>query len=230
MKKSLIITGAAGNLGKTVTQRMLDLGFAVEATLGSRDSSDFIDHKALKSEKVNLLDEAAAEAFVKQVDSRCDELSGAVLLVGGFTPGGFKESDGATVEKMIQLNFFTAYYMIRPLLEVFEKQESGGRIILIGTRPVLNISEGKNLVAYSLSKSLLFKLAEYINSYGSKKGITVTVIVPSTLDTPGTRSAMPEMDFSKWVPTDKVADTIEFIFSDAGGMLRETVIKLYNKA
>lgn len=230
MKKSLIITGAGGNLGRTVTQRMLNLGYALEATLGPHDKADFIAHDALRSEKVNLLDETAAAEFVSQVKSRCDVLSGAILLVGGFTPGGFKESDAAAIDKMINLNFKTAYFMIRPLLEVFEEQQNGGRIILIGTRPVLNISEGKNLIAYSLSKSLLFKLAEYINSYGSKFGITVTVIVPSTLDTPGTRSAMPDADFSKWVPTEQVADTIEFILSEAGGMMRETVIKLYNKA
>lgn len=230
MKKSLIITGASGNLGRTITQRMLDLGYFVEGTLGPHDTPDFIEHDSLKAEKVNLLDETAAAAYVKKVSDHCDELSGAILLVGGFTPGGFKEADGAALSKMYKLNFETAYFIIRPLLEICEKQANGGKIILIGTRPALNPKEGENLVAYSLSKSLLFKLAELINEYGSSKGITASVIVPSTMDTPGTRASMPDADFSKWVPTDKVADTVEFLLSDAGSMLRETVIKIYNKA
>ncbi len=230
MKKSLIITGAAGNLGKTVTQRMLDNGYFVEATLGPNDSLDFIEHNALTAEKVDLVNEQKATEYVRKVVENCDELTAAILLVGGFAPGGFKQTDEAALDKMYALNFKTTYFVVRPLLEVFEQQPQGGKIILIGTRPAFKANEGKNLVAYSLSKSMVMHMAELINDYGNQKGISCTVIVPSTLDTPATRSSMPDADFSKWVPTDKVADTIDFILSDAGSMLRETVIKIYNKS
>ena len=183
------------------------------------------------AETVNLFDEEATKTYVEKIANRHKELCGAVLIVGGFQSGSIQDTNLEDVHKMLQLNFDTAFTVVRPLLKILEQQENGGQIILIGSRPAITPKEGKDLVAYSLSKSLLFRLAEMINaSYTGKKNITATVLVLSTLDTPGTRKAMPEADFSRWVPTEKVGDTISFLFSDAGAMLRESVLKIYNNA
>ncbi|MEL7123103.1 MAG: SDR family NAD(P)-dependent oxidoreductase [Bacteroidota bacterium] len=228
--KNIIITGAAGNLGKTVTQYLLDEGYNIEATLGSHDSEDFIVHDKLSSQHLNLLDEDKVEEYVKEVHAKHDTIDAAVLLVGGFMPGGFKQTTKKDLERMYKLNFETAFFLVKPLLEIFEKQAEGGKFIFIGTRPALNPKEGKNLIAYSLSKTLLFRLAEIVNAYGEDKQIQASVIVPSTMDTPGTRSAMPDADFEKWVPTKNVAETIAFLLSETGGMLRDTIVKIYNRS
>ena len=44
------------------------------------------------------------------------------------------------------------------------------------------------------------------------------------------RDAMPDADTSQWVPAHNIAETIGFLLSETGLMMRETVIKLYNKA
>ena len=59
-----------------------------------------------------------------------------------------------------------------------------GDIVFIGARPALNPAQGKNLIAYGLSKSLLFKLAEYLNEAAKGESVSVSVVAPSTLDTP----------------------------------------------
>ncbi len=100
----------------------------------------------------------------------------------------------------------------------------------MGSRPAIEPQEGKGLLAYSLAKSLLFKLADYINAENVDGNIMVSVIVPSTLDTLGTRAAMPKADPSKWVPTSNVAETVSFILSDTGTMMRNPIYKLYNKS
>ena len=74
-----------------------------------------------------------------------------------------------------------------------------GRLVFIGSRPAFEATQGKNLIAYGLSKSLLFTLAEYLNEEARGKNVTATVVVPSTLDTPMNRKSMPETDPAVWV-------------------------------
>ena len=131
---------------------------------------------------------------------------------------------------MIALNFYTAFHIVRPLLAHFLEKKHGGQFILVGSRPGLNAADGKDFFAYSLSKAMIFKLAEFINAEGKDKGVTATVIVPSTINTEANRKAMPNADFSKWVPAENIADAIAFSLSGTGKMLRDNVIKIYNRS
>lgn len=228
MSQHLLITGAAGNLGKAVTQQLLDHGYRLSAVLGPHDQHDFMEHERLSKESVDLLREEAAADFVRESIDRHGRLHGAVLLVGGFALGKIEKTSGEDLEKMFRLNFLTAYYLVRPLLAHLREQ-GGGRIILIGSRPALKADEGKNVVAYALSKSLLFRLAEMINADTDEHGVVAAVVAPGTMDNPNNRQAMPEADFSDWAPPQRVAEAIAFLLSDTGAMLREPVLKVYNR-
>ena len=107
---------------------------------------------------------------------------------------------------------------------------NSGRLIFIGARPALVASQGKNLIAYGLSKSLLFKLAEYLNAEAKGKNVTATVVALSTLDTGQNRKSMPDANPDNWVKPEAAAEILEFICSDKGSPFRETVLKVYNNA
>jgi NAD(P)-dependent dehydrogenase (short-subunit alcohol dehydrogenase family) len=108
--------------------------------------------------------------------------------------------------------------------------KGSGRIVLIGARPALNPSQGKDLIAYGLSKSLLFKLAEFLNEAAKGKNVAVSVAAPSTLDTALNRKSMPEVNPDNWVKPDALAEVLEFIVSDKASILREPILKVYNNA
>ena len=227
---SLIITGANGNLGIAVANRLLHDGYHLLATSGRGGAGNLPHHKKLEISEVDLLNEESAQEFVKSSLQKCPDIQAAVLLVGGFAMGKLAETKKADLDKMINLNFYTAYHIVRPLLAHFLGRQQGGQLILVGSRPGLNTADGKDFFAYSLSKAMIFKLAEFINAEGKDKGVTATVIVPSTIDTEANRKAMPNADFSKWVPADNIADAISFSLSGTGQMLREGVIKVYNRS
>jgi NAD(P)-dependent dehydrogenase (short-subunit alcohol dehydrogenase family) len=86
------------------------------------------------------------------------------------------------------------------------------------------------MIAYGLSKSLLFKLADYLNAEAKGKNVTVTVVAPSTLDTELNRKSMPDADPEKWVKPAALAEILEFVVSDSAMPLRETVLKVYNNS
>lgn len=231
--KSIIVTGAAGNMGRAVVRRFIRDGYTVYAALGLGENSQAF-HEHVNSDKVhtqflNLTDETVTEGYVKSIIAQDPDVDTAVCIVGGWQPGAMAETTAYELDKMIKLNFHTAFNIARPLLEHFERQGSG-QFVFIGARPALNPAEAKNQVAYALSKSLLFRLAEIINDQGKFKNIRASVVVPSTLDTPQNRAAMPDADFSEWITPEAAADTIAFLLGDTGNTMRETVIKLYNKA
>ena len=230
MKKTIVITGAAGNLGKAVVHELIQNGYHIEATLGPNEKPGFYNSDHLNALPLNLLDSAEAESYVKKIAKDHNSIDGAVLIVGGFAMGNLEETSTEDLMKMYRLNFETAYNMVRPLITVFKDQPEGGQIILIGSRAALDPSEGKHFISYSLSKSLIFRLSEFINAEYNDQNISSHVIVPATMDTTVNRTGMPDADFSTWVPTEKVAETIAFALSDAGKMLRESVFKVYNKA
>lgn len=226
--KTILITGASGNLGKSVVEYLYEYGFEILATLASDHEIGLFDH--LPEVTTNVIDLLNAESVMEFIeDSRSAEIQAAVLLVGGFAMGTLAETDATQLRKMYELNFLSAFNVVRPLMEQFTER-GGGQFILIGARPALNPNDGKNMVAYALSKGLVFSLAELINAEGKANTITATVVVPSTIDTPGNRAAMPDADPDNWVPAKSIAKLIAFMLSDTGQMTRETVIKIYNKA
>ncbi len=224
-----IITGAAGNLGRAVSKQLVEMGCHLNVTLSPRDDPHFITAPNLESQVVNLTNEEETRAYVEGVAAKHGRIDLAVLIVGGFTQGNLLEVSSADIEKMITLNFSTAFYVIKPLLAIMKKQESG-QIILIGARPGLDPKEGKEFVAYGLSKSMLSYLSEVINATFAGTAISSTVIAPSTIDTPGARKAMPEADFSTWVKPEDIAQTIAFVNSKAGKQLRHSTLQMYNRS
>lgn len=224
--QTILLTGANGNLGKAVAGRLLAAGYHLEAAVG-RSGSEMPESEAFRATSVDLMDEAVARAFVEQAAKRSHDLSAGILLVGGFAAGDLAATDGALLDKMFALNFKTAWNVAQPLFQQLVER-GGGQIILVGSRGPLEPGTALNTVAYSLSKSLVFHLAELLNAAGKKHHITATVLVPSIIDTPQNRSSMPDADPSKWVSAEAIAELIAFTLSETGGQLRHNVLKLYN--
>jgi NAD(P)-dependent dehydrogenase (short-subunit alcohol dehydrogenase family) len=228
--KTIIITGANGNLGSAVTKLFLDKGYSVIATVHDEEAKkEMPSHKNLVVEVINLTDEEATADFIRSALERNKKIDAALMLVGSFAMGAIATTKSEDIKKQFSLNFDTAYHVARPLF-AHMLGNNFGRLVFIGARPALQPADGKNLVAYGLSKSLLFKLAEYLNEEAKGKNVTATVVVPSTLDTALNRKSMPDANPSNWVQPEALAVILEFICSDVSSPLREPVLKVYNNA
>ena len=99
---------------------------------------------------------------------------------------------------------------------------------MIGSKAGLETGEGNGMVAYSLGKSLVFRLAALMNTEAKGINVVTNVIVPGTIDTPQNRKAIPDADFSKWVKAEDIAGVIHYYCSDKAKAVSEPVIKFYN--
>ena len=228
--KSIIITGANGNLGTATVKKFLDEGYGVIAVDGADNNLAFAkNNQHFELHNVNLADETAAAAFAADIIKRHGTVHGALMLVGGFAMGGIDKTSGQDLKKMYTLNFETAYYTARPLFQHM-MEKNYGRLVFVGARPALLAGAGKDMMAYALSKSLLFKLAEIMNAQAKGHNVVASVIVPSTIDTQPNRDSMPNADPADWVRPEQLADVLEFICSEKGQPLRESVYKVYNNS
>jgi NAD(P)-dependent dehydrogenase (short-subunit alcohol dehydrogenase family) len=201
MSKNVLITGASGNLGKAAVEKFTNEGYTVITTVTPGKTLGFDVKDNVKIYEADLTDEQSVESVIKEIVSKHRTIDAALLLVGGFALGGIEQTDGSLLKKMFSLNFDTAYFVARPIFQQMLTQSSGGRIVFVGSRPALEAKEGKNTLAYALSKSLLFKLADYLNAEGSTKNVTASVIVPSTIDTELNRKSMPDNRWRSYVQT-----------------------------
>lgn len=230
MSKVAIVTGASGNMGREVVKKFLAEGYKVIGTAIPNDpvKTDITDLN-FETAIVNLDDEENAKQFIDSVILKHGSIDAAILTVGGFAMGAVAETATADIMKQYKLNFETAYNTARPVFAQMIKQNNG-RIFLIGSRPGLDMKNGKGMVAYSLAKSLVFRLAELMNDEAKGKNVVTSVVVPSTIDTPQNRKSMPDADPSKWVKAEQIADVIYFYCSEKAEALREPVIKVYNNS
>jgi NAD(P)-dependent dehydrogenase (short-subunit alcohol dehydrogenase family) len=229
MKKNVVITGGSGGLGKTVVEQFVSEGYRVIATVSPGKTLGF-DIAGVQTYEADLTNEKNVNTVIDSIIKKYSTIDAAVLLVGGFAMGGIKDTDGDALRNMYSLNFETAYYVARPIFLQMQNQATGGRIVFVGSRPALVASQGKGVIAYALSKSLLFKLAEYLNAEGAAKDVVTSVVTPSTIDTPVNRKAMPNADFTSWVKPSEIAEIMTFIASAKASVLRDPVFKVYGKA
>ena len=222
MNRNIIVTGGGGNLGQEVIRKFKREGFRVIATIRP-ESGDEVE-EADDVYEVDLAEEKAVKEFSKEFFLQYGELDALALLAGGFSGGTISETSIPLLNKMMKLNFHTAYNMVRNFLP-FMKKAKKGTFLLVGAKTALQPNIGKSAVAYSLSKGLLIHLADLISEETAGTGIRTHVYVPSILDTPPNREAMKNQDFSKWVSLTELAEAMHY--GAINPSLSNTIFKFY---
>ncbi|WP_339922634.1 SDR family NAD(P)-dependent oxidoreductase [uncultured Cyclobacterium sp.] len=222
MNRNIIITGSAGNLGSAVVSKFKREGFKVIAVI-----SPGSDHEVEEADDVyqfDVTDEQSVMDFSKEYQIQYGSLECMALLVGGFAMGGIDDTSSKDIEKMIRLNFFSAFNMVKHFIPLMRKANNG-TFLFVGAKPALDPNEGKNVLAYALSKSMVIDLAEFIASETVNLKVRSHVFVPSIIDTPPNRASMPDADFGDWVKTDEIAEAMHYAATNAA--LRNMTFKLY---
>lgn len=225
--KAILITGAKGGLGNSVTEAFLAAGAAVTGSSRSIRDSDFA-HPNFRAIPAELSSLDAARGLADAAVAGVGRIDALVHVVGGFAGGKpVAETDDATLERMLDLNLRPAFHIVRAVIPHMRRQRRG-RVVVVGGRAAV---EPQALIgAYSASKAAMLSLMATLAKENADAGITVNVVLPGTMDTPQNRAGDPNADFSKWVPPGKVASTILWLASDAASHITGAAIPVYGVA
>lgn len=223
----VLITGAAGGLGRSVVAEFRNQGARVWAALAPGETNPFPDGApaALSADLSSAEEAVSAVRAVLQDAGRLDAL---VHLVGGFADGQpVHQTTEETWRRMMTLNLDTAFHILRaalpPMLEARR-----GRILAIGTRTA--VEPVANLSAYNVSKAGLVALIRTLALEIKNTGVTANVVLPSVIDTPANRAANPDADFSRWVKPESIARVLAFLASEAASDINGAIIPIYGRA
>ena len=220
---AILITGANGGLGGAVVEAFLGTGATVYgAALAWKQQPH--SNPRFHPIEANLLDAAECERVAKQA-APVDAL---LHLVGGFSGGqSVAETSDETWEKMLGVNLRSAYSIFRAVLPGM-MNAGKGRIVAVGARAALEPMA--NFAAYCVSKAALVALVKTVALEVKDSGITANVVLPSVIDTPANRAAMPSADASKWVTADSIAGLLVWLASDAARDVNGAAIPIYGRA
>jgi NAD(P)-dependent dehydrogenase (short-subunit alcohol dehydrogenase family) len=225
-EKIALVTGANGGLGTHVTKALLDASFAVVGLAPRIQPSDF-DHPNFTALPAALDSLDAAKKAADTVIARFGKVDVLAHLVGGFAGGqAVADTDDGTFQRMFNMNLNSAFHILRAVLPHMRKA-GAGRIIAIGSRAAEN--PGATVGAYSASKAALVSLVRTVAVENRDAGITASVILPGTMDTPANRKAMPGADTSQWVQPASVASLIVWLAGDGGKDVTGAAIPVYGR-
>jgi NAD(P)-dependent dehydrogenase (short-subunit alcohol dehydrogenase family) len=217
--RTVVVTGAAGNLGRAVASAFAAQGAnlvlidlkreALEAAYGTENSEGeqrlFLAANLLEQAQVNQALATAIERFGR-IDVLCN-------LAGGFRMGdAVHESSDQNWDFLFNLNSRTLLHTSRAIVPHM-LQAGGGKIINVGAFAAQKGQAQMGL--YTAAKSVVIRLTESMAAELRTKNINVNCVLPTIIDTPENRAAMPDADPANWVAPEALADVVVFLASDA---------------
>ncbi|MGE3615212.1 MAG: SDR family NAD(P)-dependent oxidoreductase [Gemmatimonadales bacterium] len=220
----VVITGGLGGLGSAVVEAFAVAGATchlpvLEPPRGPLPGPAGQVHTAV----VDLTDESAVARFYDSVPA----LTASVHLAGGFHGGPITETTRADLERLVSLNLITTFLCCREAVRRM-RSHGGGRIVNVGAR-VSEVAVGK-LAAYTATKAAVAGLTRSLAEEVRAEGIQVNAVLPSIIDTPGNRAAMPNADFSAWPKPAEIAAAILWLASPANALVSGALVPVSGRA
>lgn len=210
-QRAVLITGASGGLGDSVVRAFLDAGSSVAGV--ARHWRESPEHPRFVSVEGELTSPDGCRYAVERTVDAFSRLDAVVHLMGGFAmEGDVQDTRVETLDHMLNLNVRSAYMIFQEAIPRFSG--AGGRILAVGA--LAGVTTPAGMSAYAVSKAALHALVLTLAAEGRKHGYTANAVLPSTIDTPANRKAMPNADFTKWVNPESIAAQLVFLASDAG--------------
>jgi NAD(P)-dependent dehydrogenase (short-subunit alcohol dehydrogenase family) len=218
--RAAMITGATGNLGHAVVRAFLergahvaapvrDEGKASELRMAVGDLAGTGEDPHLITETADIADQAAMEAFVDRVLRAWGRLDILANLAGGYASGSALDPNGidALWSQNVRTAIATTAACVRPM-----RARGYGRIVSVGS--ITGLKARKGAAGYAMAKGALIRWTESLADELKGEGITVNVVLPSTIDHPANRAAMPKADPKTWVSPEELASLIVYLCSE----------------
>ncbi len=233
METSIIVTGGAGALGSAVVRHLVGRGRRVVGldTARAAERQEALQQELGERYVGVLADVSTLAGWDHALDRAATfgPVAGAVLTVGGWAGGAplASEADGVFA-RMMSANLDTVHTALRALLPKMIAQKSGS-VVVIGSRAAERPWTSAGAAAYAASKAGAVALAQAVAAEVLPHGVRVNAVLPSTIDTPANRAAMPDADPAKWVSTDSLAAVIAFLLSDDARDVSGAALPVYGR-
>lgn len=225
-----VVTGASGALGAGVVTHLLARGHRVACIERKKGAATASTSGSTLTLPIDMSSLDAWQEALDRVKAELGPPSGAVLAAGSWRGGArfFEPQSDAAWSAMLDANLETARMALRALLPGMVAERRGS-VVLVGSRAGVRPWESAKAAAYAASKAAVIALAQSVAAEVLDDGVRVNVVLPSTIDTPANRAAMPDADASRWVAIESLASVIEFLLSPAARDVSGAALPVYGR-
>jgi NAD(P)-dependent dehydrogenase (short-subunit alcohol dehydrogenase family) len=219
--RTIVVLGGRGALGRAVVTRLRDDGASVVAADARPPGAEAVSD--VRHITVDLLDEASVSAALAAVPAPL----AVVNVVGGYTPPqAVADLDVSVLRQQFELNLVTAAIVTKYAMPLLAAQ-GGGAIVHTSSR--VAAEKGENSFSYSVAKLGVVRLVEAAGAEGMRQGVRVNCIMPSIIDTPANRAAIPDADHDQWPKPEELAAVLSFLVSDDAALISGAAIPVYGR-
>jgi NAD(P)-dependent dehydrogenase (short-subunit alcohol dehydrogenase family) len=224
-QRHVVITGGTGGLGPAVVRAFVEAGAICHLPAHGPAPAGFAPPAGVRVVPgVDLTGEPAVEAFYAALPP----LWASVHLAGGFLARPVAGTGRADLQRQLDLNLVTAFLCCREAVRAMRAAGAGGRIVNVGSRA--SEVPGGGTVAYTAAKAAVAGLTRALAEEVRKDGILVNAVLPSVIDTPANREAMPRADHAAWPKPEELARAIVWLASPANTLTSGALVPVYGGA
>lgn len=228
-RKSAVVTGGTGALGRAVVQALLGDGWHVHVPWTTEASARRLDDIADGSDRLHrahadLTDPISVAAFFRVVSEADRALDLLCNLVGGFSMASVDDTDPSTWDDLMARNATAPFLAVRGALPLLRTARHPAVVNVAAAAALGGPQAGMS--AYLASKSALVSLTRNLAEELAPEGITVNAVAPTIIDTPANRAAMPEADTSGWLSPEEIAGVIRFLAGPDARIVTGSVLPL----
>jgi NAD(P)-dependent dehydrogenase (short-subunit alcohol dehydrogenase family) len=230
MARTAIVTGGTGGLGSAVVERLLADGWRVAVPwIMESELERLPPREHLELINADLFDPDSVKHVVATAAADRDApLRGVVNLVGGFAAGGrVHETPVDEFTAQFRINVHPTYLVTQVALPHL-MDAGAGSIVCVGTRAALQPFSGA--AGYIASKAAVMAFAQAVATEYRDDRVRCNAIVPSVIDTPANRAAMPNADHDRWVKPSEIAGVISFLLSEDSEPINGAAVPVYGRA
>ncbi|GIX30522.1 MAG: 3-ketoacyl-ACP reductase [Porticoccaceae bacterium] len=223
----VVVTGGFGNLGWGVGREAAARGARVALLDLAPEPPSGLEPPpgALLLGGVDITDPAAARSALEKVVATYGRLDVLLNIAGGFCWETFEEGDLESWDRMFRINLKTAVTATKAALPHLLAQ--GGSVVCVSAGPALKGDLG--LGPYAAAKAGVARFVESLAAELKDRGVRVNAVLPSIIDTPQNRQAMPDADFARWVTPEQLARVILFLASDEADAVTGALVPVFNR-
>lgn len=223
--KQIVITGGTGALGMAVVSHLVQRGAMCHVTYVLADEAE----RMREMQQVRLHDvDCTSDESVVRFYSGLTRVDGSIHIVGGFAMAPITETSLTLFRRMLDLNLISSFLCCREAIKKMRQHGEGGHIVNVAARPAVQPVGG--MVAYSTAKAAVASLTQCAAEETKAEGILVNAVLPSIMDTPANRAAMPTADFTTWPKVEEVAAAIGYLASGNNRLTTGTLLPVYGRA
>lgn len=213
--RTILITGATGNLGRAVAAAFAAHGANLVLLDRHVEHLEQVFGKETGQSQhlgIDLLDQVQVQHSIADAVARFGRIDVVCNVAGAFGMGPrVHETRDDDWTALFDINVRTLVNVARSAVPHLING-GGGKVINVAAT-----SANKGMAQmgpYIAAKSAVIRITEALSAELREDNINVNCVLPSIIDTPENRAAMPEADFSRWVTPADIANVIVFLASE----------------